>query len=47
MTDISQHWEAGKAGWRRKLILIEYNEPQKKTQNQIQAENINPIQDIN
>ena len=30
----------------RKLLLMEYNEPIKRPQNQIQAGNINPVQDI-
>ena len=45
ITDISQHWKAGKTGLLRKQLLMEYNEPKEKTQNQNHAGDKNTNQD--
>ena len=39
ITDIPQRWKAGRAGWMRKLLHMEYNEPKKAELNSIPAPN--------
>ena len=44
ITDVSQYCKAGKAGWMRKLLLMDYNEPKKapQTRNPAGIIKINP-----